>query len=485
MGMADCLGVDVLIVGAGPVGLVIANELAAAGISATIIDRRNRPTRHSKANVIWPRSLELLARIGLTAPIMRQAHQLQSVRFHRDDEVIADYDFAELNDTPYPFALTLPQPSTEMAMEQSLKQNGVEVIRGAEVIDIDPGDDYSMATIQWSGGVIEKLRCEWIVGADGSRSLVRQKAGIAFDGEKIPVVFTLIDAYASGLPVNEGAYHFGTCGSLAIAPIGLDLFRFATSSFPRGEIESISGSLQGLLDAFNVEGHIRNVRYNAQFQAEIRQASTYRLGRILLAGDSAHTSTPASGQGMNTGIQDAVALGWRLAHVLLGHLDDGVLDEYSAERRSHVETVLAATRIQTAEVDQRKNLETTDQAVLTARQMTQIDTCYGTDAIRIPPVPDTIRHDKNYDAAAPAVFLYPGVTYSAHEWRQRTLQIRAAAPSYFQMNDLAGMALGSRYSNLFSRKSEALIVRPDQHLQCRLSLGEVTKETFDHIGWKR
>ncbi len=477
---------EVLIVGAGPVGLVTASELARLGITVTIIDRRTKPTRHSKANVLWPRSLELLARLGLSDGLVCQAHQIQTVRFRRGNSIAAVHSLADLPDTSFPFALTLPQPATERHIEQHLRERRVEVERGSELVDFEVTDDCVEAGIRKPDGVIERRRFGWLVGVDGSGSLVRQQAGLSFDGETVPVVFTLLDAFAMGIPSDEGAYYFGKQGSLAIAPVGADLFRFATSAFALDDVGSAQVALQGLLDEFGVAGQITSIRYAAQFQAQVRQASAYRHGRIMLAGDAAHIGTPASGQGMNTGIQDAVALGWRLGHVILGHLSQEALDHYEQERRVHVDAVLTATRRQTAQVDEHAAPDPVDDGVPSVRQMTQLDTCYGGGAVRVPPLPNSVASRAGvHDSSAPAVILYPGSIYNAATWRAEVLRVRVATPSYFQVVDLAGAAIAPRYVGILGSEAAALLVRPDQHLQLRIAPSGVSQATFTSLGWRR
>ena len=273
---------------------------------------------------------------------------------------------------------------------------------------------------------------------------------------------------------------------MAIAPIGPNLYRFATSAFALEDVESIKDSLQKLLNNLGVLGEITRVRYAAQFQAMIGQASTYRKGRVLLAGDAAHLSTPASGQGMNTGIQDAIALGWRLAHVLLGHIDESSLNEYDEERRSHVDSVLAWTRAQTAQVDENsQTLSTTKTDMPSIRQIAQLDVQYGKTGTRIPPLPRSVlRHQNDYDPAAPSVLLYPGDIYSAERWIKEVARIRSIAPAYFQVVDLAGKALEPRLTSISSLGRTALIVRPDQHLQLSIDPANLSVDTFTELGWR-
>lgn len=481
--MNDKSSSEVLIVGAGPVGLVVASELAQAGVSARIIDRRDQATLHSKANVLWPRSLELLARLGLAEQLISQAHQIQTVKFLRNGVLFAVQDFSELTDTPYPFAITLPQPHTEMLIEQHLRQLGIVVERGAELTKLESVSSGAMATIRHADETIERRLYTWVIGADGSKSTVREQVGISFDGEPVPVTFTLVDAYASGVRTNEGTYHFGSRGSLAIVPIGQGIFRFATSAFALKETDHVARKLQQILEDLGVVCHIDKLRYVAQFHAEVRQASTYRFDHVLISGDAAHATTPASGQGMNVGIQDAVALGWRLTHVILGHLNASVLDQYALERRTDAAKVLAFTRAQTASVDEHKETS----SVLNSpsiRQMSQLDTIYGEYGIRIPPLPDTARNPRRItNGVAPHILLHPGATYSAGEWRDKVQHIRSYAPAYFDIHDLAGKALAPRYAGILDDEPTALVVRPDQHLQLKTHPDSVTKETFVQLGW--
>lgn len=485
--MEDSGKFDVLVVGAGPVGLVVASELAKTGIPVTIIDRRNKPTRHSKANVLWPRSLELLARLNITDILARQAHQLQMINFHKETQIIASHNFSSLLDSPYPFALTQPQPATEMVLEQNLRQLGITVDRELELVNLQQSEHTVDVVLQRPDKTLENRHFAWVIGADGKNSTVREKSGIYFTNEVVPIMFTLVDAYANGVPANQADYYFGSQGSLAIAPIGPNLYRFATSAFALEDVESIKDSLQKLLNNLGVLGEITRVRYAAQFQAMIGQASTYRKGRVLLAGDAAHLSTPASGQGMNTGIQDAIALGWRLAHVLLGHIDESSLNEYDEERRSHVDSVLAWTRAQTAQVDENsQTLSTTKTDMPSIRQIAQLDVQYGKTGTRIPPLPRSVlRYQNDYDPAAPSVLLYPGDIYSAERWIKEVARIRSIAPAYFQVVDLAGKALEPRLTSISSLGRTALIVRPDQHLQLSIDPANLSVDTFTELGWRR
>ncbi|WP_259177160.1 FAD-dependent monooxygenase [Mycetocola sp. BIGb0189] len=476
---------DVLIVGAGPVGLLIAHELAHAGVRARIIDHRERATRHSKANVLWPRSLELLARLNLAEPLLRQAHQIERVGFTQRGHPPQIHDLAELTDTEFPFALTLPQPDIEFLCEQRLHQFRVHVERGTEFLDASQEATGVLATLRQADGTPEYGRFAWVIGADGSKSRVRECAGIAFVGEVVPVDYTLVDAVAQGIAADQGSYYFDSQRSLAIAPIGADLFRFATSNLSPEE-GSVRLAIQHLLDSFEISGRIGTVRYRAGFRSETRQAATYRAGRVLLAGDAAHVGTPASGQGMNTGIQDAIALGWRLGRVLLGHLGETSLDDYARERRAHVDTVLALTRAQTARVDEHGEDGREAPTLPNLRQLAQLDTEYGAGHVRVPPLPASAAHRRaSIDGTSPTVLLYPGSVYSAAQWQRTVLRVRAETPGYFRVVDLAGIAGGLGFRAVIGPARTALIVRPDQHIDQRLDPDAIRMNSFTQLGWRR
>ena len=186
--MEDSGKFDVLVVGAGPVGLVVASELAKTGIPVTIIDKRNKPTWHSKANVLWPRSLELLARLNITDILARQAHQLQMINFHKETQIIASHNFSSLLDSPYPFALTQPQPATEMVLEQNLRQLGITVDRELELVNLQQSEHTVDVVLQRPDKTLENRHFAWVIGADGKNSTVREKSGIYFTNEVVPIM---------------------------------------------------------------------------------------------------------------------------------------------------------------------------------------------------------------------------------------------------------------------------------------------------------
>lgn len=397
--------------------------------------------------------------IGLIQLVCWRSRRIRfsQINFYRDGRVIAAYSFSELTDSSYSFALTLPPPFTELAIEQNLRQSGIFVKRVIEFIQREQNDHEVEATPRNPNNMLEQRRFVWLIGTGGDSSTVPNKSGISFDGEVVPVVFALVDAYASGLSAYEGAYYFGERGSLDVAPISPDLFRFATSAFAGDDVDSVTEEIQKLLDNMGVSGCINRIRYAAQFQASVKQASTYRSGRVLLAGDAAHLSTPASGQGINTGFQDAVALERRLAHVLLGHLDQSVLDEYDKERRSHVGAVLAWTRAQTSQIDERAS--SSSAVIPSPRQMAQLDICYGEEGIRIPPLPESVlRYRKGYDPVAPTVLLFLGTVYAAKQWRNEAARMHSVAPAYFQIVDFVDTVLAPHFTNIFGQEREAFVV---------------------------
>lgn len=486
--MADQRGAGaVLVVGAGPVGLVVASELSALGIVVTIIERSPRAETHSRASVLWPRTLELLDRLGLASGLLRGANEIQNISFYEDGIERVAHDLSTLSDTPFPFAAMLPQPSLELLLEQHLRESGIRIQRDAELIGLRRGDADVAVEIAHGDGTVTCERYGWLVGADGSNSTVRRLSGIRFPGHRLPARFTLFDAFASGLPATKASYHFGAEGSLAIAPLTADYFRFATSSRPHSDAQPPLEHLRSLANRLGIEGSIDRVLHTASFRSEVRNATCYRSGQILLAGDAAHLSSPASGQGLNIGVHDAVDLGWRLGRTLLGQVSDTTLDTYAQERRSAVRAVLAATEAQTQAIDLRESSTPPPPLPpMSTRQLVQFDTSYGGGGKRFPPLPLRIRDRfPSATAVAPAVVMIPGHRFTPQSWNELVVRARRLSPSYFEIIDLARVALAPTYTGAVAETPVAVLVRPDQHVHATVAPSLLDAHLFQDLGWHR
>jgi 2-polyprenyl-6-methoxyphenol hydroxylase-like FAD-dependent oxidoreductase len=344
---ADPALVDVLIVGAGPTGLALAALLQALGTTVRIIDRQTDPVHESRALAIQPRTLEILAGLGISQSLLASGNQAVQMRLHFGRRVVAARLFdLGVEDTAYPFLLFLSQAETERVLNQHLADRGVKVERGVELTSFTSQADHLVCTLRHHGdGRSQQVRVSYMVGCDGAHSTVRHLAGIGFAGGAYPQAFVLGDLEADG-DLEPGAVHvyLGADGMLFFFPLGIPATWRLLGMQPPGSANGSSHGqweqaevsleeLQAVSDAYTGGTvRLRDPVWLTRFQLHHRQATRYRSGRVFLAGDAAHVHSPAGAQGMNTGIQDAWNLGWKLAMVTRGVADPSLLDTYHLER---------------------------------------------------------------------------------------------------------------------------------------------------------
>jgi 2-polyprenyl-6-methoxyphenol hydroxylase-like FAD-dependent oxidoreductase len=341
----------VLICGAGPVGLTFAAELARYGVPVRIVDKAAHPTDKSKALVLWSRTLELLER-GIGAErFVAAGFPMRGVSIMTGDRQIGRIDLSHV-DTAYPYALMLPQSDTERLLAERLAELGVTVERGVEMTRADLRDDGVEAMLTHADGHEESAAADWLVGCDGAHSLVRHTIGATFDGETNPSDWLLADVHMTGYPLqeDEAATYWHHDGVFVIFPISPGRYRLIADQPASGDATPPSPSLaevQAIADRRGPSGlTLSDPIWLTGFRINERKVKTYRKGRAFLAGDAAHIHSPAGGQGMNTGMQDAFNLAWKLALVIHGICDEHLLDSYSPERSSVGDEVLkAATRL--------------------------------------------------------------------------------------------------------------------------------------------
>ncbi|MFD5276420.1 FAD-dependent monooxygenase [Pseudarthrobacter sp. NPDC058362] len=343
--------IDVLIVGAGPTGLTLAVQLALLGVRIRIIDRSADRVHESRALALQPRSLEVLAGLGVTDGLVAAGNRAVQVKLHLRDRVLSVplFDLG-LEDTEYPYLLFLSQAETERLLEERLAGLGITVERQVELTDLTQDAGSVTAVLRHAGtgpAADETVRAAYAVGCDGARSAVRRIAGIPFKGSTYPQTFLLADAEADGL--ERGAAHaFASAkGILLFFPLGspatwrLLAIKRTTAARPPGAPEATLDEVQAAVDDYT-GGTVRlhDAAWITEFRIHLRAAARYRSGRLFLAGDAAHVHSPAGAQGMNTGIQDAVNLGWKLAQALAGTGGPNLLDTYQAERQPVGKAVL-------------------------------------------------------------------------------------------------------------------------------------------------
>lgn len=330
---------DVLIVGAGPTGLTAAVSLAARGIDTLVVDAQSAGANTSRAAAINARTLEVLEDLDVSRRLVKAGLQLPRFTVRDHDRTLIPIDFSSLP-TAYPFTLSLPQSQTESLLLDRLMELGGGVSRPRSLVSVTQDADGVVGALDDGSSV----RARYAVGADGMRSTVRQAAGIGFGGSEYDESFMLADVRLTGeAPDDQVILFWAKAGLTVVAPMPDDIYRIVAPMADAPETPS-SAAVQGLLDDRGLGAGrivVTEVLWGSRFRIHHRVADTYRAGRLLLAGDAAHVHSPAGGQGMNLGIQDAVALGDALAAALAG--SESALDTYGPSRRAVAAQVLALT----------------------------------------------------------------------------------------------------------------------------------------------
>jgi 2-polyprenyl-6-methoxyphenol hydroxylase-like FAD-dependent oxidoreductase len=334
---------DVLVVGAGPVGLATATTLAGQGVDVTIVDRLPLGENTSRAAVVHARTLEVLDTIGAAEPLVARGLPVSRFTIRDRDRVLVPVRFDELP-TRYPYALMVPQSTTEAVLLDRLTELDGHVHRPYTVVDLDL--DSGLATFEGGGTV----RARYVVGADGMHSTVRGLAGIGFGGDSSAgQSFALADITVhSELPRDEVVLFFSRSGMVVWAPLPDGNVRVVAEAVDPPQYPGTE-YVQSLLDARGPAGAsstVHKVVWGSRFRVHHRVADTFRAGPVLLAGDAGHVHSPAGGQGMNLGIQDGIALGNAIVEVLHGG-PETILDGYAAARRPAAEDVVRFTHLLT------------------------------------------------------------------------------------------------------------------------------------------
>lgn len=328
---------DVLIVGAGPTGLTLAAALQARGVRCLLIDRLAEGANTSRAAVVHARTLEVLEPLGVSAALVARGLQAQRFSVRDRDRVLMPIGFAQLP-SRYPFTLMISQAETERALLDRLLALGGTVLRPRTLVGLTQSAERAQATLD-DGTCIT---ARYVVGADGMHSAVRGFAGIPFDGDRYDEAFVLADVQLDGgVPHDEVVLYFSPAGMAVVAPLPDGRHRVVATVDEAPE-QPDAAFIQALLDARGPQrapARVRALLWSSRFRVHHRIAAHYRAGRLLLAGDAAHVHSPAGGQGMNTGMLDAMRLATALGRALEG--DEAALDAYGAERRPIAQQVIA------------------------------------------------------------------------------------------------------------------------------------------------
>jgi 2-polyprenyl-6-methoxyphenol hydroxylase-like FAD-dependent oxidoreductase len=340
--------VDVLVVGAGPVGLTMACELARNGVNCRIIDKAAAPATTSRALAIFPRTLEMFQIMGLIGPVLEAGHQLNGVAIYNRSGQIAHIGFCGLP-SRYRFAISLPQSETERLLTEHLGHFGIAVDRGNELVALSQSPAAARAVIRNSAGVEESLEASWLIGCDGAHSSVRHLLAVPFEGEAYPETFLLADVKMEG-PLDHVHIHLFLTGEglVGVFPFRGDRCRIIVSAQEELEKQAVGdvklNEIQAAVESRTHSGiRLTDPVWISRFRISHRKIPEFRVGRVFFAGDSAHVHSPAGGQGMNTGIQDAINLAWKLALVIHRKSPDSLLNSYNEEREPVAKMVLSLT----------------------------------------------------------------------------------------------------------------------------------------------
>ncbi|MEU8484414.1 FAD-dependent monooxygenase [Streptomyces sp. NPDC048641] len=333
----------VIVVGSGPTGLLLAGDLAAAGVPVTVVEKRpHKVSNLSRAFVLHARTLEQLDARGLADRVEAKGQALDRLQFFNRLAI-------DLTGLPSRFrhVLVLPQYEVEAALRQRATDEGVKFSYESEVTGLTQDADGVTLQVRTGDGESSTLRAAYVVGADGMRSAVRESVGLPFPGKSVIRSVVLADVKLAEEPENVLTANAVGDAFAFIAPFGDGYYRVIGWNRARDVPESAPLDLDEIKQvtrlALGRDYGMHEARWMSRFHSDERQAPAYRVGRVLLAGDAAHVHTPAGGQGMNIGLQDAANLGWKLAAVVNGRAGEALLDTYEAERHPVGKAVLRSS----------------------------------------------------------------------------------------------------------------------------------------------
>jgi 2-polyprenyl-6-methoxyphenol hydroxylase-like FAD-dependent oxidoreductase len=354
---SDGIDTSVLVVGAGPTGLLLACALRRRDVDCVLVDAYDEPLGWDRATVIHPRSLQIFEALGIVDEFTAAGVHIQGCRVNADGTALGEKDYV-LNRTRYPFDIGLSEETTERILTRYLEGFDGEVVRGTRLVGLDQRPERVTATLE-TRGERRTVTASYVVGCDGYRSTVRDVTGVAFEGHVPDEPWAVFDAGLEGWNAEWDLVHAYFDDPLVImTPLPGE--RFRVYSRPESREVDLEADARAVLDRYSPGVTFAQVRNPMRFLCHARVAAAFRSGRVLLAGDAAHACSPTEGHGMNTGLQDAYNLGWKLAHVCRGEAGEVLLDSYDAERRPvarHIVETGAAADAAQARLDQMERAE--------------------------------------------------------------------------------------------------------------------------------
>jgi len=339
--------IDILIVGAGPVGLFLASECARHDLRWRLVETHAFQSEHSKALAIFPRTLEILDMAGIVAPFLDAANRVTSVTVMSHERRLAHMRFTP-EETPYPFVAMVPQNVTEALLADELRRKGGRVEYETTFLSAEQDDDSVSATLDHKGEPLV-IHASFMVGCDGAHSAVRRMLNVPLEGGEYDAAFMLADVETNdGFPADELQLCPSEFGPLAIFPMSATRRRIV-ATIDRQEDDAPSlGLVRRILRERAPQGiEARAMHWSSYFHIHHRHAGTLRVGRVFIAGDAAHIHSPFGGQGMNTGLHDVWNLAWKLGLFLRGHGNERLLESYTDERVPVIKSVIETTDLLT------------------------------------------------------------------------------------------------------------------------------------------
>ena len=340
---ADC---QVLVVGAGPTGLVLAAQLLARGIRTRVIDKAAAPGEESRALGIHARALELLDTMGLADTFIARGHKVRRLRMYAGRKNLLDLGLAR-NGSRFGFVLHLPQCETEMLLRARVCELGGTIERGVELVRLGDNGPAVDATLRDAAGGVIEITSDYVVGCDGAHSRVRHELGLPFEGQPYAQDWLLADVALDGAGSDDAVHLFFRPNGMPLTCIPMGGHRWRVVMPNAGDRAGAPPTFEEIQEIVAQRAPrpitISDPNWLSCFRCQLRATTSYRRGRVLLAGDAAHVHSPAGGQGMNTGMLDADNLAWKLALVADGRAPDGLLDTYGQERLPVAAGVLGFT----------------------------------------------------------------------------------------------------------------------------------------------
>jgi 2-polyprenyl-6-methoxyphenol hydroxylase-like FAD-dependent oxidoreductase len=462
----------VLVVGAGPVGLTAASELARYQVPVRLIDKSAKASETSKALVVWSRTLELMDRMGCTDGFLAAGVHATAAAMHHGTALLGRTDLTSIP-SRYNFACMVPQRDTERLLSEHLGTFDVAVERQVELLDFVQSAERVSCRLRHADGRIEAVETPWLVGCDGAHSTVRHGLDLGFDGYMMDDAWILADVRLEGTGVpaeNEISIFVHHDGPFVIFPMPGGRARViatvGTVETEQGRPEPTLDEVQALIEARTAGGfRAEDPVWLSNFRINERKVKQYGRDRVLLAGDAAHVHSPAGGQGMNTGMQDAINLAWKLALVVQGRAAPSLLESYSTERSVVGDLVLRnAARL--------TDVATLANPIAQALRNTAVHVMLGFDAVQHRMAAAMSETDIAYPDSPLSVGPHAGLRLDpGHYDGPPPGAGRDPRFVLYARDREGGRSLQSRYPNLLERDprqpsdgAALMIVRPDGYL---------------------